>query len=40
LRYGRYPADLFIFELGKDGKVVGVEIPILKKTLHRTEKDC
>ena len=37
-RYGVYPADLFVFEPGKDGKAV--KILILKKSLHRAEKDC
>lgn len=36
LRYGGFPADLFIFELGKDGKAVGVEVPVLQKTLKRS----
>ncbi|KAK4244931.1 beta-lactamase/transpeptidase-like protein [Corynascus novoguineensis] len=38
VRYGGNPADLFIFELGKDGKAVAVEVPVLKKTLRRREK--
>ncbi|KAL2128281.1 hypothetical protein VTI74DRAFT_9393 [Chaetomium olivicolor] len=33
--YGGYSAHLFIFELGKDGKAVAVEVPVLKKTLRR-----
>ncbi|KAL2148002.1 hypothetical protein VTI28DRAFT_58 [Corynascus sepedonium] len=38
VRYGGNPVDLFIFELGKDGKAVAVEVPVLKKTLRRREK--
>lgn len=37
LRYGGYPADLFVFELGEDGRATAVEVPVLKKTLHRTD---
>jgi hypothetical protein len=36
LRYGGFPADLFIFELGNDGKAVEVEVPVLQKTLKRS----
>ncbi|GAB1318372.1 Penicillin-binding protein 4 [Madurella fahalii] len=35
IRYGGYPLDLFIFELGAEGMAVAVEVPILKKTLHK-----
>ncbi|KAL2128551.1 hypothetical protein VTI74DRAFT_9023 [Chaetomium olivicolor] len=35
VRYGGYSADLFVFELGKDGGAVAVEIPVLKKTLRK-----
>ncbi len=35
LRYGGYPADLFIFEMGADRRATAVEIPVLKKTLRR-----
>lgn len=37
LHYGGYPADLFIFEFGVDGRATAVEVPILKKTLRRTD---
>lgn len=40
IRYGEYPLDLVIFELGKDGKAVGIEVPILKKTLRRDGEAC
>ncbi|KAK4040945.1 beta-lactamase/transpeptidase-like protein [Parachaetomium inaequale] len=33
--YGGNPADLFIFELGQDGKAVAVEVPLLRKTFRR-----
>jgi hypothetical protein len=34
-KYGGNPADLFIFELGGDGKAVAVEVPLLRKTFGR-----
>lgn len=34
-RYGDYAIDLFIFDVGTDGKATGVEIPVLKTTLNR-----
>lgn len=40
VRYGGLPSDLFIFELGKDGKAVAVEVPVLKKTFRRDGKAC
>ena len=39
-KYGWYPADLFVFELGEGGKAVVVEVPVLKKTLRRDGKGC
>lgn len=35
VRYGGKAADLFIFELGEDGKTVAVELPALRKTFRR-----
>ncbi|KAL2125963.1 hypothetical protein VTI74DRAFT_2077 [Chaetomium olivicolor] len=35
IMYGGNSAQLFIFELGKDGKAVAVEVPVLKKTMRR-----
>ena len=40
IKYRGYPLDLMIFELGKDGKAVAVEVPGLKKTLRRDRKAC
>ncbi|GAB1312351.1 hypothetical protein MFIFM68171_02561 [Madurella fahalii] len=37
LRYGGYPADLFVFEVDEDGRATAVEVPVLKKTLRRTD---
>jgi hypothetical protein len=39
-KYGGYPADLFVFELGEGGKAAAVEVPVLKKTLRRDGKGC
>ncbi|KXX82206.1 Penicillin-binding protein 4 [Madurella mycetomatis] len=35
MRYGGYPVDLLVFELGADGMAEAVEVPILKKTLRK-----
>lgn len=35
VRYGGYPADLLVFELGADGTAQAVEVPVLKKTLRK-----
>jgi hypothetical protein len=37
LRYGGHPADLFVFEVGEDGRATALEVPILKKTLRRRD---
>ncbi len=39
-KYGGYPADLFVFEVGEAGRAVAVEVPVLKKTLRRDGKGC
>ncbi|KAK3290788.1 beta-lactamase/transpeptidase-like protein [Chaetomium fimeti] len=38
IRFGNYPTDMLIFELGKDGKAKGFEIPALGHTLLRNKE--
>lgn len=35
MRWGNYPVDLVMFEMGKDGKAVTVEVPALGRTLEK-----
>ena len=38
IRWGNYPTDMFIFEIGADGKAVTVEAPAFGLTLKRAEE--
>jgi hypothetical protein len=38
IRWGNYPTDKFIFEVGADGKAISVEAPGLYLTLKRAEE--
>jgi hypothetical protein len=38
LRWGNYPGDVLVFEVGEDGKAMAVEVPVLGTALHRVKK--
>jgi hypothetical protein len=38
IRWGNYPTDMFIFEVGADGKAISVEAPGFDLTLKRAEE--
>jgi hypothetical protein len=38
IRWGNYPTDMFIFEIGADGKAVAVEAPAFDLRLERAEQ--